>query len=452
MAQLKLCSAILMACLIGPMILPTQAAPKKNNINALLIKRQYGPAVKQLKGMAEKGNAWAQFKLGSLYRVGLGVPVDDNRATMWLHKSAAGGNAAAAAVLKRMAIKVPPTIKKTTKAVVLSDATENTVSLAWLPSRSAEQQSWLALAAARNLPSVIDELKIVNDKLFAIKRDRALLAASLAGSQDVVASMLEMGANPNTRDDRARTPVIIATTAGNLPLLNQLLSATPELSSADASGTTALGYAASNCDAKTFNTLVDEGAKDDESATPALITVFKSCANAVDFLPSVRGNLVNAKDKDGRSIVWYAAAIKDSAVLNATLAAGGDASLPDAQGYAPLHVAAMAGQTEIVKVLLALGSSVDVQSKDGTTPLMLATTGGQVDCIKLLAEQTKDIDIKDSAGETALLRAVKVQNREAIQVLLVKGANRRARSISGETPEKLAERLDPAIAVLFAKP
>jgi uncharacterized protein len=449
MAQLKIWGALLLACLS---VLPAQAASKKTNVNSLLVKRQYGAAIKQLEAMANKGDARAQFKLGSIYRVGLGVPADANRASLWLRKSAANGNATAVAVLKRMAIEVPPTAKKLSSAPSQVVSGEQTTAMTWLPQRQPDQQSWLTLAAARNLPKVIGTLIDVNDKFYNVQRDRALLTGTVSGSKDVVAALLEAGANPNTVDDRARTPVLIATAAGNATLLQQLLTATPDLSMADASGTTPLGYAALNCDSTTFKTLVDEGAKDGDSAKPALITVFKSCKNAPEFLPSIRGNLVGAKDRDGRSIVWYAAALEDSEVLNAALAAGGDASLADMQGYTPLHVAAMAGHRETIRLLLALGSTVDVQSKDGATPLMLAASAGRIENLKFLAEQTSDIDIKDSAGDTALLRAVRSQHKEAVQILLEKGANKRARSISGETPEKLAQRLNTSISTLFATP
>jgi uncharacterized protein len=49
--------------------------------------------------MAEQGDAWAQLKLGGLYRRGEGVPQDDAEAASWYAKSAAQGNTDARAML-----------------------------------------------------------------------------------------------------------------------------------------------------------------------------------------------------------------------------------------------------------------------------------------------------------------------------------------------------------------
>lgn len=48
-------------------------------------------AVRELKPLAEQGNAEAQFNLGSLYYQGRGVPQDYREATEWLRKSAEQG-------------------------------------------------------------------------------------------------------------------------------------------------------------------------------------------------------------------------------------------------------------------------------------------------------------------------------------------------------------------------
>lgn len=457
MAQLRLQTALVLACVAALAMAPVQAASKKKpvtgadggSINALLVKRQYGSAIQLLEVRANAGDAVAQYKLGSIYRVGLGVPIDTDRATMWLGKAASNGNAAAASILKLMAVEVPPTIKKTGGSASQVTTSGQPASMDWLPARAPNQPGWLSLAAARNLPKVIDTLQHSQDKMFKAERDQALLSASLAGSKDVATAMLESGANPNIKNDRARTPVMIAAASGNGPLLRQLLNATPDLAVVDATGLTALGHAAANCDAESFKTLVDEGAKDDGSSAPALITVLKSCKNIAAFLPSIRGTMSSARDGDGRTAVWHAATLDDGAIVKATLATGGDPAIADAQGFTPLHAAAMMGRVENVRLLMTLSKSVDVQSTFGVTPLMLAASAGCADCTQLLAGQSHDIDIKDGAGDTALLRAVRAQHMDTVKILLQKGANQNARSLGAETPAKLAKRLGGPIAALF---
>lgn len=56
-------------------------------------KGNYAEAVQLLKPLAEKGDSRAQFKLGTMYHLGLGVTENDQTAMEWFRKSAAQANA-----------------------------------------------------------------------------------------------------------------------------------------------------------------------------------------------------------------------------------------------------------------------------------------------------------------------------------------------------------------------
>ena len=58
-----------------------------------IIKGDYATALKELRPLAEHGNAEAQYRLGRMYEFGRGVPKDMPQALTWLRKSAAAGNA-----------------------------------------------------------------------------------------------------------------------------------------------------------------------------------------------------------------------------------------------------------------------------------------------------------------------------------------------------------------------
>ncbi len=55
----------------------------------------YTTALSELRALAEKGNANAQFRLGVVYRKGRGVPQDYAEAMGWWRKAAEHGNATA---------------------------------------------------------------------------------------------------------------------------------------------------------------------------------------------------------------------------------------------------------------------------------------------------------------------------------------------------------------------
>jgi uncharacterized protein len=66
--------------------------------------RDYTAAIKELKPLAEQGNAEAQALLGEMYGLGRGVPLDVNLAQKW-YKAADQGNAHAQCSLGSMDLK-----------------------------------------------------------------------------------------------------------------------------------------------------------------------------------------------------------------------------------------------------------------------------------------------------------------------------------------------------------
>ena len=55
----------------------------------------YATAMRLWRSLAEQGNAAAQFKLGTMYEFGQGVPIDYAQAVVWIRKAADAGYASA---------------------------------------------------------------------------------------------------------------------------------------------------------------------------------------------------------------------------------------------------------------------------------------------------------------------------------------------------------------------
>jgi TPR repeat protein len=69
------------------------------NANRLVAAKEYDKALPIYQRLAEAGNPEAQFRLGEMYWFGDGTTADLNKARLWFEKSAAAGNADAAASL-----------------------------------------------------------------------------------------------------------------------------------------------------------------------------------------------------------------------------------------------------------------------------------------------------------------------------------------------------------------
>lgn len=62
---------------------------------AALTRRDYAAAAKELRPLAERGNAEAQYRIGLMYEFGRGYPQDKAQGIAWFRKSAAQGHTAA---------------------------------------------------------------------------------------------------------------------------------------------------------------------------------------------------------------------------------------------------------------------------------------------------------------------------------------------------------------------
>jgi len=83
---------------------------------------------------------------------------------------------------------------------------------------------------------------------------------------------------------------------------------------------------------------------------------------------------------------------------------------------------------------------LNAKSHDGTTPLILAVRLAVEGMVEDLINAEADINAADNNGKTALHWAAAVNNVDAVNSLLSRGANRDAQDDKDETPLFLAAR------------
>ncbi|KAJ7439213.1 hypothetical protein FB451DRAFT_1570045 [Mycena latifolia] len=93
-------------------------------------------------------------------------------------------------------------------------------------------------------------------------------------------------------------------------------------------------------------------------------------------------------------------------------------SLPDAQGWTPLHWACSKGSAVVRELLLHRGAAVDIRDSHGWTPLFWACFKGDIEALTSLLDRGADHLIKDISSWTALQWAVSCGQRSAVEVLL----------------------------------
>jgi ankyrin repeat protein len=97
----------------------------------------------------------------------------------------------------------------------------------------------------------------------------------------------------------------------------------------------------------------------------------------------------------------------------------------------PLIVASMYtkhnGCDDIVIMLLNYGANLEIKNRFGNTALLcvakMVNTTANLSTLKLLIDSGADINSQNAKGDTALIRAVKFNHIDAVQMLLVNGAD-----------------------------
>ena len=122
----------------------------------------------------------------------------------------------------------------------------------------------------------------------------------------------------------------------------------------------------------------------------------------------------------------------DIEAVEGLIGAGADVNMQDdMMGYTPLYLAVMANSPEMTKLLISNGADINKKDKTyGYTPLMMALQSGYNSIAKLLIADGADIKIKGNNEATALILAA-MNSREMVEVLLLKGADIKARSDNG---------------------
>lgn len=163
---------------------------------------------------------------------------------------------------------------------------------------------------------------------------------------------------------------------------------------------------------------IDIGEEDDESEGTAAV---------IADLVAQGADLNASTERGGETSLHLAARFARADAAKRLLDAGADVNFQDGTGRTPLHSAVAADAMGVFQILLRnRATNLNARTTDGTTPLILATRLAVEGMVEDLINADADINAADNSGKTALHWAAAVNNTEAINVLLMHGANRDA--------------------------
>lgn len=243
------------------------------------------------------------------------------------------------------------------------------------------------------------------------------------------------------KDDSGMTKLHHAMQAGDLRLVESLISEGVNLGSRDNDGRTALHYASM-----------------EKTHGPNLMTLLLNAGGRA---------IMNLGDESGQTALHYAAERGFTDGIKILVAHGGDITTTDNYGFSPFLWAVVAGQAPVIGLLLTMGADIKSTSADGKSALawayslrsypivdlltnydarMLrarivelglleeAAAFGDITTVGLLLAHAVDPDIRDRDGWSAIHWAAEEGHLEVVRLLLTQGANVNAVSSYGTSP------------------
>ena len=231
---------------------------------------------------------------------------------------------------------------------------------------------------------------------------------------------IDAGADIETKNNKGRSPLHMASRSGELTTAKMLVEAGADVRATDAQGHTCLMLAA--CFGRT---------------------------NTVRYLSGLPVVDLDHGDSDYYTALHSAVAERCADVVQVLIDAGADIEAKNNEGRSPLHMASISGELTSVTKLVKAGADVRTTDAERDTCLILAAYFGHTETVRYLAGLPEvDLDHGDSDNYTALHIAVHEKHADVVQVLIDAGADIEARNTDGRSPLHEASRSGELASVM----
>lgn len=301
-----------------------------------------------------------------------------------------------------------------------------------------------------------------------------LMMAAKNGHAEIVARLLDAGADAGAPNANGTTPLMLAAAAGKADAVTLLLDRGADVNAKDAAhGQTALIFAAASGRLDAVRALVARGADANVATRVSPIVTMGDRYKALtdgkgtrEITSEGRGSDVRAMG--GMTALMFAAREGHLDVVRTLVEAGADVNkVNDADGVSVLTLAIVNGRFDIARHLLDKGADPRRVSKTGLSPLYAtvdarwpertwyppAAVGEEkttyLELLKALLDKGADPNVRlgrkqwyrtfhgdwvDPSGATPFWLAAKANDVDAMRVLLAGGANPSIPSAKGVTP------------------
>ena len=283
-----------------------------------------------------------------------------------------------------------------------------------------------------------------------------LMYAAAFDKQSAFQLLIENGADPSLKADKAFSLLHYAVYGGNPSIINKLLSLGLDIDSRNGYlDRTPLMWAASDGKQSAFEMLIQNGADPSlKDRSEQNLLHFAAQGGDITIIKKLLslGLDINSRSLPGETPLMHAAADGKQSVFEMLIQNGADPFLKSNDGSNLLHHAANGGNTSIIDKLLSLGLDVNSMSSFGS-PLMYAAEWPQQRAFQMLIQNGADPFLKDKDGSSLLHCAAQGGNTSIINELLSLGLEIDSKDLSGKTPLTIATEFKnfEAVKFLFSK-
>uniref|UniRef100_A0A6I8PCM9 Uncharacterized protein n=1 Tax=Ornithorhynchus anatinus TaxID=9258 RepID=A0A6I8PCM9_ORNAN len=147
----------------------------------------------------------------------------------------------------------------------------------------------------------------------------------------------------------------------------------------------------------------------------------------------LQGADINLQRESGTTALFFAAQQGHNDVVCFLFQFGASTEFRTKDGGSALLAASQYGHRQVVETLLKHGANIHDQLYDGATALFLAAQGGYLDVIRLLLSSGAKVNQTRQDGTAPLWIASQMGHSEVVRVMLLRGADRDAARTDGTT-------------------
>lgn len=231
-------------------------------------------------------------------------------------------------------------------------------------------------------------------------KETALHIAARNKSYDIAKLLIANGADIEIKNARDKPPLLIALQNQDKKMMEILLVNGANPNATDSDGYTILHYAIDSGDYEMIKLLLAYKADVNQLAhnkTPPikLAIINGNCPIVVKLWDLCKID-INAKDKNGQTLLHYAANLESPDIVRFLLSKGANPSIENKRGFTPRQIAKENNNLNIVKVITAhMVENLSTSTKSSTANIRTKLEKDPVKHLKIDKEHTKNLKIMD---------------------------------------------------------